>query len=290
MTEKYGEARDFHKVLVEHPAIRRDETGKTPNRSELVVEHRDGAAALERELVDRMKVTPRAVTPSSGTSSGHKTYHSTSTRRSSSGMPVLILLGAIFLLALYIGFFDDNGESKIVDAENGAIAESTPSSSNRAPIPEPTRRSTGPINFFNQVIAGYDQLVAGRLAPDIPGTSLSSVVTSLQGQGVESASFSGADLPLKGASIVSERGKKLASYIYGEKETLLYAMELPMAMLKNEDGFYVASDILAMIEAGETVYTPAPSNGTIALYRENETVYIVAANRSEPDLKRLIGH
>lgn len=291
MIEKYAEAREFHKALVEHPAIRRTREGSPSDDAASgdagpVTEHRDGAVAFERELVDRMKVTPRAAAPTGGSTSGRKSFHTTSAGRSSSGVPVLILLAGILLLALYIGFFDDDGEGA---AANGAVGTTAITSSRRAPIPEPTRRSTGPINFFNQVIAGYDQLVAGRLEPELPGKSLSSVIASLRGKGVESALFSGADLPLRGASIVSERGKNLSSYIYGDAETVLYAIELPMSMLKSEDGFYVSADILAKIEAGETVLTPAPSNGTIALYLDGETAYIVAANRSEPDLKRIIG-
>ena len=282
MSANFSDPQEFHRQLVDL-ASRSDQPSVGDGNSS-VRSHIEGAKGFEGELTDRLAVQPRRI-GTTGRAPTSSTVGRVSGKRSSSGVPVLILLGMILMLALYIGFFDDDGAST---DEDGLVTQTT-SSGRTAPIPEPTRRSTGPINFFNVAIAGYDNLVAGKLQPSIEQSSFAELNDEFVSSGVERATFSGSSFPLVGGDVIEERGQKLPALLYRQGEYVLYVTEVSYANLKEEKGFYVAEDVLAQLESGEVVWSPAPSNGTIALWVEGDKAIIALANRSKPDLAAIIG-
>lgn len=284
MSVNYSDPQEFHSQLVDLASRTHEKGGGEEDHLSSIQSHAEGAQGFQSELRDRLAIQPRRV-GSTGRAPKTSSVGRVSGKRSGSGVPVLILLGMILVLALYIGFFDDDEEP----AGEGALTSQSATSSRSEPIPEPTRRSTGPINFFNVAIAGYDLLVAGKLQPSIEGTNLEALNQEFGASNVAPATFSGSSFKLLGGDVIEERGQKLPALLYQQGEYVLYVTEVPFAHLKEENGFYVAGDILSQLESGDVVWSPAPSNGTIALWVEGDKAMIALANRSKPDLANIIG-
>lgn len=273
----------FHQEVVRLVDAQVDRDRRAGKATAEITPHPDGAEAFDRELVDRMVVRRRTGTPSAP--SQLRAVGSTSSKSSGSGKggPVLIILVLILGLAGYIAFFDNDSSGD----ESGELADDAVVP--RRVIPEPSRRSTGPINFFNVAIDGFDQLLAGRLRPDIQQKSFDQLKRQLEGELGTSIAFSGSSGPLIGGDVTTVRNLKIPRFMYQNSETVILVTEVAWEDLKNENGVYVAQDVLAQLESGETVATPGPSNGTLMLYREGDRAVIAAANRSEPDLRELLG-
>lgn len=274
---------EFHQEVVRLVDAQVDRDQRAGKATAEVLPHPDGGEAFDRELADRMVVRQRTATPSPP--SPLRALGSTPSKSTGGGKggPVLIILVLILALAGYIAFFDKDSSGD----ESGELADDAVVP--RREIPEPSRRSTGPINFFNVAIDGFDQLLAGRLRPDIQEKSFDRLKRQLEGELGTSIAFTGSSGPLIGGDISTVRNLKIPRFMYRNGETVILVTEVPWEDLRNENGVYVAQDVLAQLESGETVVTPGPSNGTLMLYREGDRAVIAAANRSEPDLRRLLG-
>lgn len=196
---------------------------------------------------------------------------------------MIVVLALILGLAVYIAFFDNDSDG---EASGEMSEEVIPQ---RRVIPEPSRRSTGPINFFNVAIDGFDQLLAGRLRPDVEEKSFPALKRQLESELGTPIAFAGASGPLVGGDISTVRTLKIPRFMYRDGETVILVTEVAWEDLKNENGVYVAPDVLSQVESGEEVVTPGPTNGAIILYREGDRAVIAASNRSEPDLRSLVG-
>ena len=211
--------------------------------------------------------------------------YSRRSRRSAAGVPLFILLALILALGAYIILFDDKP-----DSETSAVSTASSTAGQGAgEIPQPTRRSTGPANLFNQAMANYQNLMEEKLEVEYKASDLSSLSTTFAGQGIPSLTFTGASLPLQGG-VVSKHGESsLPHLIYREGETRLYVTEVPVSVLKEEKGVYVTQDVLAQLEAGEKIWMEAPMRGHLVMYKEGDAVIVAVANRSSLDMKKLLG-
>ncbi len=202
--------------------------------------------------------------------------------RGSSNLALFAVIGVIALLAFFILVVDGDD----TDGASGSSGEV--STEWRAPIPEPTHRSTGPINAFNHAIKHYDNHVAGRLEVTHETSDLSVLQQSLRGEQAVSAGFGGAKEHLIGGGTEQVRGKQVPMYVYGDDDTQLFVTEVPWQSIIDEEVFYLTDDVSQQLEAGENVWAPAPSRGTIVAYIEGDILVIAAANRSRPDLANML--
>lgn len=257
---------------------------REPGSDRADVDDRNAAAtALAAELPDRFAererdyVNDAPARPS--VSSGRVR------QKSGSGLALFVIVGIIALLAFYILVVDNDGSS-----DAGEDAETEEVSGRTTPIPEPTRRSTGPINFFNHLIPHYDNHVAGSLSVGIEESNLAALQQKMSDEGVRDLAFTGASQPLIGGIVQEVRERQVGTYVYGDDDTKLVVTEIPWSSLVAEEVFYVAADVRSKLEAGEVVSSPTASGrGTIAMYRDGEIVVVAAADRSRPDLLRIVG-
>ncbi len=252
-------------------------------------------AELERKMVVRQRYAdtgPVATVPDamersleaiSRAETRRRSSYRRRSKRSGAGVPLLILLALILGLGAYIVLFDDAPE------QPAPVSGTSPSSSSGTAIPAPTRRSTGPVNLFNQAIANYESFMSGNLQVEYEENALASLKTVFAEQGVPPLSFTGVSMPLAGG-VVSERGGvKLPHLLYRDGESRLYLTEIPLATLKEGKGFYVTEDVLAQIEVGEPIWMEASAKGNLVMYRKGDDVIVAVANRSSADLKSLLG-
>ena len=274
---------EFHQGVVKLVDAQVDRDQRAGKATAEIRPHPEGGEAFERELADRMVVRRRNATNSPTLRT--RTVTSTTTKSSGGGKggPVLIILVLILALAGYIAFFENDSSGD----DSGELAGDAVVP--RTVIPEPSRRSTGPINFFNVAIDGFDQLLAGRLRPEIQEKSFDQLKRLLEEELGTSIAFAGSSGPLVGGDITTVRTLKIPRFMYRDDETVILVTEVSWEDLRNENGVYVAQDVLAQLESGQSVATPGPSNGTLMLYRDGDRAVIAAANRSEPDLLRLLG-
>lgn len=278
----------FHREIVDVVAAQVDRDRRADSLASDVQLHPEGGAAFEAEMADRMVVQPRSAAPPSGvrpvTTTTAAVTGSRSRGRGAGGFSLVIILGLILALAGYIAFFDDDGSDS--DGEAAALA---PANERGYDIPEPTRRSTGPINFFNVAIEGFDELLAGRIRPAVEGSTFSSVKGSLQSRLGRPITFDGARGRLIGGDLTTVRTLQVPRFFYSGGETVLLVAEVPWTDLAEENGVYVAPDILTQLEAGTPVFSPGPSNGTMAIFRRAESAIVAVSDRSEPDLRAILG-
>ncbi|MCB0711641.1 MAG: hypothetical protein KDD67_04855 [Ignavibacteriae bacterium] len=204
-------------------------------------------------------------------------------RRPGTAVPLFILLVLILGLATYIILFDDKPD------QPEAIATQETTTQKRAPIPEPTRRSTGPVNLFNQAMTNYETWLAGTLEVEYDEDDLVNLTKELVSHGVPSVEFKGASMPLEGG-VVSERGGvNLPHFLYKDGDARLYVTEIPLQTLKEGKGFYVTEDVLTQLEGGTPIWMEAPGKGNLVMYKEGDIVFVAVANRSSAEVKRLLG-
>ena len=259
----------------------------------------DCRAAYEGEMAQKMVVRKRYLTGASTGSmpeamersleaisraeSRRRSSYQSRSRSSGMLMPLLIFLSLALAVGAYVILSDDTP-----DSSEGESTQET-SSSSRQPIPEPTRRSTGPVNFFNQGIANYESLISGKLQVEYEKANLADLKEEFSKNGVPNTTFKGVSMPLEGGVVSERNGVHLPHFLYKDGESYFYVTELPITTLKEGKGFYVTEDVLAQIEGGENIWMEAPAKGNLVLYKDGESVIVAVANRSRVDMKRLLG-
>ena len=244
---------------------------------------------FEREVHERVKTSMRAIpipAPGDALERVERLASRSSSRRTRKGSstPVFILLFAILLLGAYIIFFDDERD----DAAPATVTQ-TVADPDRKPIPKPTRRSTGPVNVFNTAFDNFAAAKGGSMKPTSTATSLASLKTTLAAAGAQMPAFAGSTLPLKGGLVTEHGSYKVPHMIFSDNKTTLYVMEIPLEKLKAQEKFYVIDDDMAKLEAGETIELEGATREHLAMYSTGTSVVVAVANRSRPDLLKLIG-
>ena len=244
----------------------------------MVVRERFGGER-SKTVPDAIKKSIEAITQAENR---RRAFYSRRSRRSGAGLPLLMLLLIILGLGAYIILFDNPSETE-KRVEAGAADK-------RESIPESTRRSTGPINMFNQAILTYENLMSGKLQVEYEEDQFSDLLSTFAEQGIPRLTFPGVALPLKGG-IVSKRGETSLPYlIYEQGDTKLYISEIPLSVLKEGKGFYVTEDVLAQLEAEERIWMETQPRGNLVMYKEGEgdAVIVAVANRSHIDMSNLL--
>ena len=211
-----------------------------------------------------------------------RSSYSRRSRRSGAGLPLFLLLTVILGLGAYIVLFDDSSEAEQVQVVNTKTTEG------RESIPAPSRRSTGPINMFNQAIVTYESLQSDQLQVEYEDDQFTRLLSTFSEQGIPQLTFSGTTVPLKGGGI-SKRGEtSLPYFIYEQNNMKLYVSEIPFSVLKEVKGFYVTEDVLAQLSAGENIWMDASASAKLVMYKKGDAVFVAVSNRSSIDMKKLL--
>jgi hypothetical protein len=251
--------------------------------------------SFEAELEERMQVQERDLlapdVPADGAEAAVRTFdalerserrrmaiYSSRSRRSSIKFPLFFLLGITLVLAAYIVLFDDSsGPVDQAGQVDGAPA-----------IPEPTRRSSGPVNFFNYALENYEHLFDGTLDIEYEVDNLRDARESMAADGAGKFTFAGVSMPLKGAIVSTHGTLNLPALVYGEDEMLLYIVIIGTDQLRSKEQFYVTDDVWKRLENGEAVWVDATHDGHLAMFVSGDEVIVAVGNVSTSDMGRLL--
>ena len=205
-------------------------------------------------------------------------------KRKSPQVPIFVLLLLVTGLGAYILFFNDWGPEETVTETVERPRRST------RPTSAPTRKSSGPVNFFNQALENFKSIESGELSVQFEATNLSSLKQTFSENQVSSVAFAGVSLPLKGGIVSTHNDDvHLAHMVYSDGTTLLYIFEAPLSTLENGSAVYITQDIAEELQSGEKIWVRSDGGVNLVMYKNGDVVEAAVANTPPLKLQRLLG-
>lgn len=211
--------------------------------------------------------------------------HARRSKRKSPQVPIFVLLLLVTGLGAYILLFNDWGPE---EAATETVAVERPRRST-LPTSAPTRKSTGPVNFFNQALENYKEVTSGELAVEYEASNLSALKQKFAENQVSQVTFSGVSLPLKGGIVSTHGDVHLAHMVYSDGTTLLYVFEAPLSVLENGNAVYITQDVVEKLQSGEKIWLRSGGGINLVMYKNGDAVDAAVANAPPLKLQKLLG-
>jgi hypothetical protein len=161
---------------------------------------------------------------------------------------------------------------------------------NRPPNPEHknfAQEQIGSTNMYIQAIHNFENILAGKLVPQITTTSADKIKEFFTDQGVAYPTY----VPeitgwnLIGAVVSVDRGEKFAQHIYSTADgRLVYLFQVDETEIKKKDFLSLTDDLIAYLNSGNC-YTSTEGSLVTFLTKVKGNIFAVVSNGSLKEIE-----
>ncbi len=164
---------------------------------------------------------------------------------------------------------------------------------NRTPVPEYknfAEEQSGSSNMYVQAKHNFEDILAGKLAPQFTSSSPEKIKQFFADQGVEYKTYIPEikDWKLVGAVVSTDHGEKFAHHVYSTPDgKLVYLFQVDESEIKKHDFLTLTDDLITYLNSGNC-YESAEGSFVTLLTKVKENIFAVVSNGSPDEIENNI--